>query len=63
MPFPFPDAPAVIDSHETLAVADHAQPLPVVTSTEPVVLDAPRIASRPKSENVHGVSDIPDWVT
>ena len=41
VPLPVPDAPAVIDSHETLAVADHAQPPTVVTSTEPVALDAP----------------------
>jgi hypothetical protein len=41
VPLPVPDAPAVTESHETLAVADHVQLVPVVTSTEPVVLDAP----------------------
>jgi hypothetical protein len=41
VPLPVPDAPAVIDSQETLAVADHVQLVPAVTPTEPVVLDAP----------------------
>ena len=63
VPLPVPDAPAVIDSHGTLAVADHAQPVPVVTSTEPVVLDAPTDCELADREYVHGVDDTPDWVT
>lgn len=34
--FPLPLAPAVIDNHDALLVAVHAQPAPVVTVTEPV---------------------------
>ena len=47
----------------TLAVADHAQPVPVVTFTEPVVLDAPTDCEVADSEYVHGVDDTPDWLT
>jgi hypothetical protein len=32
-PAPLPEAPAVITIHGTLLVADHAQPLVVVTAT------------------------------
>ena len=63
VPLPVPDAPAVIDSHETLAVADHAQPCSVVTFTEPVVLDAPTDCELADREYVHGVDDTPDWLT
>ena len=63
VPLPVPDAPAVIDSHGTLAVADHAQPVSVVTSTEPVVLDAPTDCEPADRENVHAVDDTPDWLT
>jgi len=41
VPLPVAGAPAVMDSHGTLAVADHAQVVSVITFTEPVVLDAP----------------------
>ena len=53
VPLPVPEAPAVIDSHETLAVADHPQPAAVVTSTEPVALDAPTDCEVAESEYVH----------
>jgi hypothetical protein len=63
VPLPVPDAPAVMDSHETLAVADHAQPVSVVTPTEPVVLVAPTDCELADREYAHGVDDTPDWLT
>jgi hypothetical protein len=36
VPLPFPLAPAVIDSHDTLLVAVHVQPAAAVTVTGPV---------------------------
>jgi hypothetical protein len=41
VPLPVPEAPDEIDSHDTFAVAVHAQPESVVTSTEPLVLAEP----------------------
>jgi len=63
VPLPVPDAPAVTDSQETLAVADHVQLAPVVTFTEPVVLDAPTDCEVADREYVQDVGDTPDWLT
>ena len=63
VPLPVPEAPAVIDSHGTLAVAAHAQPVPVNRFTDPVVLDALTDCELADREYVHGVDDTPDCVT
>jgi len=63
VPLPVPDAPAVIDSHGTLAVADHAQPVAVNRFTDPVVLDALTDCELADREYVHGMDDVPDCVT
>ena len=57
VPFPLPLAPAVIDNHDTLLVAVHAQPEPVVTVTEPVG-PPPAAADRVVglTEYVHGAA-------
>jgi hypothetical protein len=57
VPFPLPLAPAVIDNHDTLLVAVHAQPAPVVTVTEPVG-PPPATADRVVgfTEYVHGAA-------
>ena len=57
LPFPLPLAPAVIDNHDTLLVAVHAQPVPVVTVTGPM---APPPATADSvvelTEYVHGAA-------
>jgi len=63
VPLPVPEAPAVIDSHGTLAVAAHAQPVPANRFTDPVALDALTDCELADREYVHGVDDTPDCVT
>jgi hypothetical protein len=57
VPFPLPLAPAVIDNHDTLLVAVHAQPAVAVTVTGPV---GPPPATADSvvglAEYVHGVA-------
>jgi hypothetical protein len=59
LPPPLPEAPLVIVTHEAALVAFQAQPLPVVTVTEPV---PPAAATDWLVEEMEYVQEAPAWV-
>ncbi len=53
VPFPLPDAPAVIASHDVPLVAVHAQPVAALTVTEPLEAAALIVADVADSVGAH----------